>query len=314
MKLYCKPAVTLPMERMSASGRFVHSYLITGDAGAGKKTCADYIAMQLLCSDKNGSAPCGSCRECSRVQKHIHPDYIIVEKSKKSFSIEDVRAVVEDSYTAPNDCDRKVYLFADCDGWSDAAQNATLKITEDPPDSAYFIFTGQSENTFLSTLRSRSMLMAVGNPSADECAKALSELLPDHSTDELLSAAKSTGGNIGRAMALIQGDEELLGETSLARDIVDSLARGDEYRTAVLLSKAAKTREGLRRVLCAVSYEVRDSAVTRTVSPVEGEKLSRLGTGRLLRMYDALSAAQSRCLLNCNADALSSALCAQLYS
>ena len=45
MKLYSKQTLSVPLAAMSESGRFVHSYIITGEKGAGKKTAAKYTAM-----------------------------------------------------------------------------------------------------------------------------------------------------------------------------------------------------------------------------------------------------------------------------
>ena len=58
MKLYSKENAVKPIEAMSRSGRFVHSYILTGEKGTGKKTFARYIAMQLLCDNHNA---CGEC-------------------------------------------------------------------------------------------------------------------------------------------------------------------------------------------------------------------------------------------------------------
>ena len=177
MKIYGKQTVTEPMAAMSRSGRYVHSYIITGAKGCGKKTAAAYIAQMLLCSDIHDGVPCGTCRECRRIEAQTHPDVILVEKSKTSFSVSDMRHIVADAYTSPNDCDRKVYIAADCDGWSDAAQAAMLKVTEDPPDPVYFIFTGADLSVFLPTLISRSMTIGI-TEDRDACVSFLRDDTP----------------------------------------------------------------------------------------------------------------------------------------
>ncbi|MGN1102321.1 MAG: hypothetical protein ACI4RG_09025, partial [Huintestinicola sp.] len=109
MKLYSKENALRPIEAMSRSGRFVHSYILTGEKGVGKRTFARYIAMQLLCENHTA---CGECRQCSRVLRGQHPDFIEVtrDSGKVNYSVDDIRdKVVADSYISPNDCERKVY-------------------------------------------------------------------------------------------------------------------------------------------------------------------------------------------------------------
>ena len=206
MKLYSKECIERPVSAMAKSGRFVHSYIITGEKGTGKKVAAKYIAMQLLCDNHNA---CGQCRQCRRVLNGQHPDFITVEKSGRIYTINDVRTkVVDDSYTAPNDCERKVYFLPDCEGWMDAAQDALLKITEDPPDTAYFIFTAVNKNSFLPTLISRSMTLEVPEATRENCAQALRDT-GKYTEEQISEAVGSFGGNIGRCMDFLDGDADL---------------------------------------------------------------------------------------------------------
>ncbi|MBQ8979965.1 MAG: DNA polymerase III subunit delta', partial [Oscillospiraceae bacterium] len=101
MKMYSKQTLTSPLRAMYKSGRFVHSYIITGAKGVGKKTAALYTAQALLCSDVKDGIPCGVCRECRRIEANTHPDCIRVEKSKRSYSVDDMRHIVTDAYTSP---------------------------------------------------------------------------------------------------------------------------------------------------------------------------------------------------------------------
>ena len=64
MTLYSKEAVTVPCAAMRKTGRFVHSFIITGSQGVGKRTAARYLAMSLLCSEGSSDAPCGTCGTC----------------------------------------------------------------------------------------------------------------------------------------------------------------------------------------------------------------------------------------------------------
>lgn len=324
--MYSKQSVTVPFEAMSRSERFVHSYIITGEKGIGKKTAAKYMAMQLLCDNKNA---CGECRQCRRVLSGQHPDFIAVmkESGKRTYGVDVLREkVVSDSYIRPNDCDRKIYLIADCDGWSPSAMNCLLKITEDPPDHAYFIFTAQRRDNFLPTLISRSMVMELHEAREDECTEALREYRamadhPESFTDERISSAFSAfGGNIGRCIEYLEGEEKLMTAAETVRGIISAIGKGDEYSIAVLLNKASQNRDEMRNTLDMLAKSIRDSAVIKnggkdiTGCDMRGSSglAERISSARLIAMYDDVCEASARCSANCNAASVAAALAGRL--
>ena len=318
MKLYSKASVTAPLAAMSESGRFVHSYIITGPKGAGKKTAAVYTAMMLLCSDVHDGMPCGVCRDCRRVMKNEHPDFIIVERSKKSYSVDDMRRIVTDAYVSPNDCDRKVYLLADCGGWSDAAQAAMLKITEDPPDPVYFIFTAESLSDFLPTLISRSMPSEVSPADRESCIAALSERVPDRDEAELAGAAAAFCGNIGKCIEYLDGNEKLMKNVARVRELSRAAASGSEY-TALRVLSEVKDRDDLKELLGMFAAVIRDAAAQKAGSDVRiscdaggAAMMASISAQRLTDMYDEVMKISYACGLNVNTDAAAAVLAGKM--
>ncbi|MGN0666070.1 MAG: hypothetical protein ACI4KF_06040 [Huintestinicola sp.] len=317
-RLYSKDSVTRSMTAMQRTGRFAHTYILTGDKGAGKKTAARYIAMQLLCDNKNA---CGTCRQCRRILMGQHPDVIIPDKDKKSkiYTVDIVREMVADCFTAPNDCDRKIYILPDCEGWKDASQDALLKITEEPPDSVYFIFTAENRSFFLQTLISRSMVIDIPEASREDCIRCLSEA-GKYDEESILDAAENFGGNIGRCIAYLEGDKELCKAAELVRSISQDIVRGDEYSLAVHLNDAASSRDEMRRTLEMLARVIRDSCVMRAGGRVligccrqDSVAMSeRIGSERLMHMYEAVCRASERCLQNVNTAACAAALCGSI--
>lgn len=317
MKLYSKDALLRPVKEMSKSGRFVHSYIITGEKGTGRKTAAKYIAMAMLCDEKNA---CGQCRQCRRILNGQHPDFITVPKDGRIYSVNGIREnVVEDSFTAPNDCDRKIYFLPDCDGWTDASQDALLKITEDPPDHAYFIFTAVNKSSFLPTLISRSMTFELPEASRQGCAQALRDT-GNYTEQQISSAVESFGGNIGRCIDFLEGDADLAKSADAVKKAVEAIVSGDEYTLAAVLNGASSNRDEMRCVLEMLSRIVRDAASSRIgnggflgCSPSGAARMAeRIPVNRLLEMYDALYEASYRCTRNCNAQAAAAVLCGKL--
>lgn len=101
--------------------------IIVGPKGSGKKTIAKYICKKL--------------------------NLPIV---KFGTGIEEVREIIDLSYEQTKPI---CYLCAEADSMSIGAKNALLKITEEPPNNAYFILTLQSMSNTLETIQSRGTVL-----------------------------------------------------------------------------------------------------------------------------------------------------------
>lgn len=69
-------------------------------------------------------------------------------------SVDAVRQCIAQSYAVRGS--QAIYLLADADNMSNAAKNALLKVTEEPPNNAYFIMTLEDEGNTLETIISRA--------------------------------------------------------------------------------------------------------------------------------------------------------------
>jgi DNA polymerase III delta prime subunit len=81
-----------------------------------------------------------------------NPDILFLTYQK--FGIEDARSVIEMSLGAPVQDDKKIIVFC-FESITNDAQNALLKIFEDPSPSLKFIISTYTANGLLPTLRSR---------------------------------------------------------------------------------------------------------------------------------------------------------------
>ena len=167
-----------------SADELAHAYILLSPSFAERDEAARRLAAAALCSAREG-VPCGRCRDCRKVREGIHPDLIRVArltddkgKKKREITIDQIRAVVADSVVLPNEAERKVYLIEDADTMNVPAQNAALKLLEEPPRGVVFLLCASNAETLLETVRSRCAELVCGSqeeqgdPETDKLAAA----------------------------------------------------------------------------------------------------------------------------------------------
>ncbi len=143
-------------------GNFPHGVLVECQNERDGEEFAQYIANCLLCTGTN--KPCGVCPDCIKIQGKGHPDVFITDgiKSKsKNFTVDAIREIRDDAFIIPNESDKKVYILKNAHNMNDQAQNAILKILEEPPSYVYFIIVTTSKSTMLETVLSRVQVLSL---------------------------------------------------------------------------------------------------------------------------------------------------------
>ena len=137
-----------------------HAYILTGEAGMGRKSIANAFAMTLLC-EKGGSEPCMTCHSCKQVMSGNHPDLIYVKHEKPgSIGVDDVREQINDTIMIrPYSSYYKIYIVDEAEKMTVQAQNALLKTIEEPPSYAVIILITTNQEAFLPTILSRCVQM-----------------------------------------------------------------------------------------------------------------------------------------------------------
>ena len=146
-------------------GQLSHAVILTGEGD--KLSPARYIAAAHLCRSE-GQRPCLQCNACRKVMEGIHPDVTEVrDDDRKELAVDTIRALRQDVYIRPNEGERKVYLFTDCAQLNERDQNVLLKIVEEGPPYAAFVFCTDSPPALLETVRSRCVLLKYDAVSED---------------------------------------------------------------------------------------------------------------------------------------------------
>ena len=160
-----------------------HAYIVSSASENARMGKAFYLAEKMLCQ-ADGERPCGVCRDCRKVRARVHPDLAVIEritddkgKQKKEILVDQVRAMGADAYVIPNEAAAKVYIIKDADTMNEQAQNAALKILEEPPRGVHFILCVSNPERLLVTVRSRCVLVScAGEEDAeDESSAALAD-------------------------------------------------------------------------------------------------------------------------------------------
>ena len=179
---------------MLLSQKLSHAYIIIADPEDGYAAARE-LAQAMLCS--GDVRPCGACRDCRKAEKGIHPDIITITrqtddkgKLRREIYVEQIREIVADAAVMPNEADTKVYIIRDAGMMNSAAQNALLKILEEPSRFVAFILVADAAEALLETVRSRCVLRYCGAGEDDPGAEARGRA--ERFLDAALSGAKLT--------------------------------------------------------------------------------------------------------------------------
>ncbi len=184
-----------------------HAYIFEGAKGIGSLEASKLFAQTLVC-EKDNITPCTLCNSCVMAIADTHPDiyYIKPLENKAIISVDTIRKVCADAYTKPYASKNKVYIVTYGDDMNDQAQNAFLKLLEEPPEYAVFIILAENQMTLLETIRSRCTLVRFP-PVADEKIKNVLQKKYPQSSQDLDFLTKYALGNLGNAEDILANDE-----------------------------------------------------------------------------------------------------------
>lgn len=264
--------------------RFPHAVLIESGTAQERKKLARLIAQALVCTAP-GEHPCGKCAACQKAAAQAHPDILEAEggEAARSFHIETVRELREDVFILPNEAPRKVYLLLNAQSMSPQAQNALLKVLEEPPSYAVFLLACDSKTKMLATILSRVTAVTLDAPA-----------------QELTAAA---GKKEARA-------------NDLAGQMACAVAAPSEFPLLALTGKLEKDKEltaaCLARMTLLFREAVRVSCGMESADETAGRLAGALSQERLLAVLEALDALSGGILKNANQNLLITRLCSTL--
>ena len=199
------------------SGQISHSYLMIGIPGIGKKLIAYKYAKAILCLEENQI--CDTCKSCMEFDTNNHPDFLYVEPDGNSIKIEQIRELQKRIQEKPIISSKKVYIIDNADLMTKEAQNCLLKTLEEPPEFAIIILIGTNENAFLTTIKSRCMILHFNSIRDEEIRKYLEQNYGMGSVSKnILDIAQ---GSIGKAIYLKDKQEQYIQLETLINNLTN---------------------------------------------------------------------------------------------
>ena len=169
VQLAGEPRLARQIREAAARGSLSHAIILSGRGDLA--AAARFVAAAMEC-EGSGERPCGECAPCRKVLKGTHPDVITVEDPEhKNIAVDILRQKVADAYILPNEGRRKVYCFPDCGRLDPKAQNVLLKVLEEGPPHAAFLFCAENSAALLPTIRSRAEEWKLAPAPEDVCSE-----------------------------------------------------------------------------------------------------------------------------------------------
>lgn len=235
-----------------ASGRMHHAWLLTGIEGIGKATLAWHIAYHML---SGGAGKVNPQDQTARLMTAgAHPDLLVVRRAvdektgdtRKVIVVDDALKIASFLRTTSAHGGWRVVIVDEAHTLNRHAQNAILKILEEPPEHVLILMTATTPGALLPTIRSRCRVLNLAPLEKGAMTAILSRHAPDISGAELESLIALAGGSVGFALKIIRS------ETLPLYDELLSLLAGQELDIARL----HKLADQISRKADAESFEV----------------------------------------------------------
>lgn len=175
-----------------------HALLLIGPDGSGKQAIVEALAKQLLTS-----------------RNEVHFKTVEPEKDKQSIGIETIRELQQFvKLKLSSDVDQRIIHINGAHLLTGEAQNAFLKMLEEPSTGTLYILTATNEQALLPTIRSRVQHLAIHRPDR----QAIERFFVEQGFDakDIAQAYSLSGGWPGLMGALLHDATHPLRQTAQA--------------------------------------------------------------------------------------------------
>jgi DNA polymerase III subunit delta' len=207
LDLIVHPAVRAQLDQYIATPS--HAVLLVGTNGIGKGTLAEYLACAVLQI------------KADKLADYPYVYRVVTEKDAKSISIESIRTLqkflqLKTIGTTPI---RRVVIIEHAGIMTVEAQNAFLKLLEEPPTDTVIILTADNQRALLPTILSRTQVLSLYPPTEVAIKKYFIDQNKEGSA--ITQAFFLSGGLPGLMSALLSNaDHPMLKSIAIAKELL----------------------------------------------------------------------------------------------
>ena len=303
--------------RRLQNGTCSHGFIVEGPKGSGKREFALWCASALLCNSQD--KPCGVCRSCRMVQSGHHPDVHLYGEGDKAIAIGEVRDLIKETGWVPTDGEKNIFILSNAQRMQPPAQNALLKVFEEPPAGVVIFLLTDSRRSLLPTVRSRGQTVRMSPMEVGALESRLKLMFPRVTASELSAAVTYSHGSPGEAEAFLKRDAVMRRET--AKEWLALALDGDKYRLIGLLTASKHKRDTLLPLIDAFLQLLSDLLLAKSGGKpllLAGEELEAFDAKATKRaisaMCDVTIACRERLESNGNVNAVMTGLATGLWA
>lgn len=223
------------LEDLVQNGRVSHAYIFCGEKGVGKRSAA--LAWANMITD-------GSIADVTVVTNETYADSVKKTSKSSALSVDTVRAARDDMYLKPYAAQKRVFIIPGGEEMTIPAQNALLKVFEEPPPYCVIIIITDNSDALLQTIRSRAVTVRFGALSDGEIA----QILEKNGCKPTPLICALANGSASMAQTFAQDDEKLTAAKETIR-LLNAFITGKAKQKYDLISFLQKNRANYNIIL-----------------------------------------------------------------
>ena len=188
------------LRQIIKSNNIPHAMIFSGPEMIGKKKIAIEFIKNIFCEDL-----CGECYFCKSIENN--PDINIISPVEGNIEIEEIRKAKERLSLKPYHNKIKALIIDDSHLMKSDAQNAFLKMLEEPKGDTLIIFITPFREMLLKTIRSRAQEIKFSLVGNEEIEKYLISLGASSKKAKEISLISS--GQIGKAINFFEDKSKM---------------------------------------------------------------------------------------------------------
>jgi DNA polymerase-3 subunit gamma/tau len=155
VELVGQDPVRAVLQALVFAGDMPAALLFSGSSGTGKTSAARILAAALNCERPSNGDCCAACRSCTEVRAGASMSVHEVDAATHG-GVDEIRALKELAQFSTDGAWR-VILLDEAHALSRQAENALLKVLEEPPPRTVFVLLTTEPDKIAETVRSRAM-------------------------------------------------------------------------------------------------------------------------------------------------------------